>query len=103
MEGCGRARYLATILLPLSRPALATLAIYAFLTTWNQYYWPLLVIDGPEWRTAQVGITAFRSSEIASFNLQMAANLIVMAPTIFLLVVGQKQLVSGLTSGALKG
>jgi ABC-type glycerol-3-phosphate transport system permease component len=103
MEGCGRARYLATILLPLSRPALATLAIYAFLTTWNQYYWPLLVIDRPEWRTAQVGITAFRSSEIASYNLQMAANLIVMAPTIFLLVVGQKQLVSGLTSGALKG
>jgi ABC-type glycerol-3-phosphate transport system permease component len=103
IEGCGRARYLASVLLPLSRPALATLAVYAFLTTWNQYYWPLLVIDDPAWRTAQVGITAFRSSEIASFNLQMAANLVVMAPTIVLLVVGQKQLVSGLTAGALKG
>lgn len=103
MEGCGRTRYLFSILLPLSRPAIATLAIYAFLNSWNQYYWPLLIIDDPAWRTAQVGITAFRSSEIASFNLQMAANFIVMAPTIILLAVGQKQLVSGLTSGALKG
>jgi sn-glycerol 3-phosphate transport system permease protein len=103
IEGCGRTRYLFSILLPLSRPALATLAIYAFLSTWNQYYWPLLIIDDPAWRTAQVGITAFRSSEIASFNLQMAANLIVMAPTIVLLVVGQKQLVTGLTQGAVKG
>ena len=103
IEGCGRTRYLFSILLPLSRPALATLAIYAFLSTWNQYYWPLLVIDDPAWRTAQVGITAFRSTEIASFNLQMAANLVVMAPTIVILGFGQKQLVAGLTSGALKG
>jgi sn-glycerol 3-phosphate transport system permease protein len=103
IEGCGRTHYLFSILLPLSRPAIATLAIYAFLNTWNQYYWPLLIIDDPAWRTAQVGITAFRSSEIASFNLTMAANLIVMAPTIILLAVGQKQLVSGLTTGALKG
>jgi sn-glycerol 3-phosphate transport system permease protein len=103
MEGCGRARYFTSILLPLSRPTLATLAIYAFLNTWNQYYWPLIVIDNPAWRTAQVGITAFRSSEIASFNLPMAANLIIMAPTIAFLVIGQKQLVSGLTAGALKG
>lgn len=103
LEGCGRTRYLFTFLLPLSRPALATLAIYSFLTTWNQYYWPLLVIDNPVWRTGQVGITAFRSTEIASFNLQMAANLVVMAPTIVLLIVGQKQFVRGLTAGALKG
>jgi sn-glycerol 3-phosphate transport system permease protein len=103
LEGCGRTRYLYSFLLPLSRPALATLAIYSFLTTWNQYYWPLLVIDNPVWRTGQVGITAFRSTEIASFNLQMAANLVVMAPTLILLVVGQKQFVRGLTAGALKG
>lgn len=103
MEGCGRWRYLWTILVPLARPAIATLAIYGFLNAWNQYYWPLLVVDDPVWRTTQVGITAFRSTEIASFNLQMAATLVVMAPTVLLLWLGQKQLVSGLTSGALKG
>ncbi len=103
IDGCGRTRYLWSILLPLSRPALGTLAVYAFLNTWNQYYWPLLVIDDPVWRTTQVGITAFRSSEVAVFNLQMAATIIVMLPTLILLIVGQRQLVRGLTEGALKG
>jgi ABC-type glycerol-3-phosphate transport system permease component len=103
LDGCGHARYLWSILVPLSRPALATLAVYTFLNTWNQYYWPLLVIDSPEWRTTQVGITAFRSSEITVYNLQMAGTIIVMLPTLILLVLGQRQLVRGLTAGALKG
>lgn len=103
LDGCGHGRYLWSILLPLSRPILATLAVYTFLNTWNQYYWPLLVIDSPAWRTTQVGITAFRSSEISVYNLQMAATIIVMLPTLLLLVLGQRQLVRGLTAGALKG
>jgi len=103
LEGCGRTRFLWTILVPLTQPALATLGIWAFLNTWNQYYWPLLVVDNPVWRTTQVGITAFRSTEIASFNLPMAATLIVLAPTIAVLVAGQRQLVEGLTAGAVKG
>ncbi|MEI8094897.1 MAG: carbohydrate ABC transporter permease [Spirochaetales bacterium] len=103
LEGCGHGRFLWSILVPLIKPALATLAIWAFLNTWNQYYWPLLVIDHSEWRTTQVGITAFRSSEIASFNLPMAATLIVLAPTLLVLFLGQRQLVEGLTAGAVKG
>jgi sn-glycerol 3-phosphate transport system permease protein len=103
LDGCGYARYLWSILLPLSRPALATLAVYTFLNTWNQYYWPLLVVDSPEWRTTQIGITAFRSSEVTVYNLQMASTIIVMLPTLILLVLGQRQLVRGLTAGALKG
>ena len=103
IDGCGRTRYLWSILIPLSRPALGTLAVYTFLNTYNQYYWPLLVTDSPEWRTTQVGITAFKSTEVALFNLQMAGTIIVMLPTLLLLVIGQRQLVRGLTAGALKG
>jgi ABC-type glycerol-3-phosphate transport system permease component len=103
LDGCGYGRYLWSILVPLSRPALATLAVYTFLNTWNQYYWPLLVVDSPVWRTTQIGITAFRSSEVTIYNLQMAATIIVMLPTLILLVLGQRQLVRGLTAGALKG
>ncbi len=103
LDGCGYARYLWSILLPLSRPALATLAVYTFLNTWNQYYWPLLIVDSPAWRTTQIGITAFRSSEVTVYNLQMASTIIVMLPTLILLVLGQRQLVRGLTAGALKG
>lgn len=103
VDGCNRLRYLWSILVPLSGPALATLAVYTFLTTWNQFYWPLLVTNNTEWRTTQVGITIFRNFEFAVFNVQMAATLIVMLPTLLLLVLGQRQLVSGLTAGALKG
>ena len=101
IDGCGRTRYLWSILVPLSRPALGTLAVYAFLNTWNQYWPP--VTDSTEWRTTQVGIAVFRSSEIAVYNLQMAATLIVLFPTLILLILGQRQLVRGLTEGALKG
>jgi sn-glycerol 3-phosphate transport system permease protein len=103
VDGCGKLRYLWSILLPLSRPALATLAVYTFLGTWNQFYWPLLITNDPEWRTTQVGITIFRNFEYAVFNTQMAATLIVMLPTLILLVLGQRQLVRGLTAGAIKG
>ena len=103
VDGCSRMRYLWSILMPLSRPALATLAVYTFLSTWNQFYWPLLITNSPEWRTTQVGITVFRNFEYAVFNTQMAAVLIVMLPTLVLLVLGQRQLVAGLTAGAVKG
>lgn len=103
IDGSGSLRYLWSILLPLSRPALATLAVYTFLGTWNQYYWPLLIIDQPEWRTTQIGITTFRPSEITVFNLQIASTIVVMLPTLLLLMIGQRQLVRGLTAGALKG
>ena len=103
VDGCNRLRYLWDILLPLSRPAMATLAIYTFLSTWNQFYWPLLITNDPEWRTTQVGITIFRNFEFAVYNTQMAATIIVMLPTLILLVLGQRQLVRGLTAGAVKG
>ncbi len=103
LDGCTRAGYLWRILLPLSAPALATLGIFSFLGTYNAYYWPLLITDNTAWRTTQVGITVFRNIEYQFFNTQMAANLIVMLPTLVLLVLGQRQLVRGLTAGALKG
>jgi sn-glycerol 3-phosphate transport system permease protein len=103
IDGCGRTRYLWSILLPLSRPAVATLAVYTFLSTWNQYYWPLLITDQSEWRTTQTGIAVFRPAEANIYNVQMAATIIVMLPTLVLLIIAQRQLVRGLTAGALKG
>jgi ABC-type glycerol-3-phosphate transport system permease component len=103
VDGCGKFRYLVAVVIPLSRPSLATVAVYTFLTTWNQFYWPLLVTDSTDWRTTQIGITIFRNFEYAVFNTQMAATIIVMLPTLILLVLGQRQLVTGLTAGAVKG
>lgn len=102
LDGCGHVRYLWKFLIPLSTPVLATLGLYTFLTTWNQFYWPLLVTDSDQWRTTQVGITIFHSSEIQVLNVQMAATLIILVPTLLPLIFGQRQLVRGLTAGILK-
>ncbi|GAC1367933.1 MAG: carbohydrate ABC transporter permease [Ktedonobacteraceae bacterium] len=102
LDGCGNLRYLWSFILPLARPALATVALYTFLSTWNQFYWPLLVTDSTQWRTTQIGITIFHSSEVQILNTQMAATLIILIPTLLPLIFGQRQLVRGLTAGILK-
>ncbi|MDI3257948.1 MAG: carbohydrate ABC transporter permease [Kyrpidia sp.] len=103
MDGCGHWRFFWTVVIPLSRPALGTLGVYAFLQAWNMYLWPLLVTDKTAMRTVQVGIGMLQFEEALSWNLVMAGVILVLLPTILLLVAGQRQLVRGITSGALKG
>ncbi len=103
LDGCGSLRYLLTIVIPLSRPALGTLAVYSFLQTWNQYLWPLLVTDSRNMRTTQIGLNFLRNEESLSYNLIMAGVVLVLIPTVALLVVGQRQLIRGLTAGSVKG
>jgi sn-glycerol 3-phosphate transport system permease protein len=103
VDGAGKFRFLWQILLPLNRPALGTLTVYSFLATWNMYFWPLLVTNQPWMRTVQVGIAQLKFEETTRWGLITAGVVIVVIPTIFLLVVGQRQLVRGLTAGAIKG
>ncbi len=103
IDGCSRRRFLVTILVPLARPALATLAIYAFLSTWNQYLWPLLVINSQQMRTVQIGLAILQAQESVSWNLVMAGIVLIVAPTVFLFLIGYRHVVRGLTAGAVKG
>ncbi len=103
IDGCGSLRYLLQIVLPLSRPALGTLAIYGFLQTWNQFLWPLLVTNHKEMRTIQIGLNYLLNEETISFNNTMAGVVLAIIPTVALLIIGQRQLVRGLTAGAVKG
>lgn len=103
MDGCGRLRFFLTMVLPLSKPALATLAVYAFLTTYNQYMWPLLITSSDNMRTVQIGLAMLQWDQGISWNTTMAGIVIVSLPTILLLILGQKQLVKGLTAGSTKG
>ncbi len=103
IDGCGSLRYLLQIVLPLSRPALGTLAIYGFLQTWNQFLWPLLVTNQKEMRTIQIGLNYLLNEETISFNNTMAGVILAIIPTVLLLILGQRQLVRGLTAGAVKG
>ena len=103
IDGCGSLRFLITIVLPLARPALGTLAVYSFLQTYNQYLWPLLITNDQQMRTVQIGITLLQDEERGTFNIVMAGVVLVLVPTFILFIVGNRQLIRGLTAGAVKG
>ena len=103
IDGASSFRFYRSMVIPLARPALGTVAIYAFLSTYNQYFWPLLITNQPLMRTTQVGIAQLRFEETLRWGLVMAGVVMVAAPTLALLVLGQRQLVRGLTAGAVKG
>ncbi|AAK78408.1 sn-glycerol 3-phosphate transport system permease protein [Clostridium acetobutylicum] len=103
IDGCGSFGFFTKILMPVSRPVIASFGIYSFLVSWNQYLWPLLVTSKESSRTVQIGISMLQFSENQSFGLIMAGIVIVLLPSIVIFIIGQKQLVDGMTSGAVKG
>jgi ABC-type glycerol-3-phosphate transport system permease component len=103
IDGATTFRFLVSTVIPLSRPALGTVAIYGFLSTYNQYFWPLLITNQPLMRTTQVGIAQLRFEETLRWGLVMAGVIMVAVPTLALLILGQRQLIRGLTAGAVKG
>jgi sn-glycerol 3-phosphate transport system permease protein len=103
MDGYGHIGFMLEVVVPLSRAAISALAVFSFLLAWNQYLWPLLITNKDEYRTVQIGLKALVSSNIDEFNLVMAGTVIAAAPILALLVLFQKQLIRGLTSGAIKG
>jgi sn-glycerol 3-phosphate transport system permease protein len=103
MDGMGHWGFLWGVAVPLARPAIGALTVFSFLTAWNQYLWPLLVTNDPDMRTAQIGLRSLAASNIDKPNLLMAGTLVAAIPIVVLLVLFQRQLVRGLTAGAVKG
>jgi ABC-type glycerol-3-phosphate transport system permease component len=103
IDGCSNLRYLLTIATPLARPALGTLAVYSFLQTYNQYLWPLLITNSTNMRTVQIGIRMLQEFEREAWNVVLAGVMIIMLPTLVLFIFANRQLIRGLTAGALKG
>ncbi len=104
LDGGGHFRFLWSILLPLSRPALAALAIWSFLSAWNQFLWPLLVIGQDEMQTLQIGISRLQDVEAGTApNFILAGTVLALVPTLLLIYFGQRHIVRGLTAGALRG
>lgn len=103
IDGCPRRRFFVTMVLPLSRPMLATLAVYGFLTTWNKYLWPLLVTSDDRVRTVQIGLKMMQGEEMTAWPVVMAAVMMAIVPTVVVLLFGVRSLQRGLMSGAVKG
>ena len=102
VDGCGRVRIFARIVIPLSTPALATAAIFSFLFAWNDFLWPLLVTNSDEMRTVQVGLSAFVGRYGTSWNYLMAGTIMATIPSVVVFLFFQRSLVRGLAAGALK-
>lgn len=104
VDGCSDLRFYLTILMPISKPVIATAFISSFVSMWNIYTWPLLVTKTNEMRTVQVAITMLTSSESATaYGAVMAGTMIVLLPTAIIFLVFRKWIISGATAGALKG
>jgi sn-glycerol 3-phosphate transport system permease protein len=103
LDGYGHWRFMARVAVPLARPTVAALSVFAFLGAWNQYLWPLLVTKDEQYRTVQIGLKQLRATSIDQLNVTFAGVIIAALPLVILLLVFQKQLVRGLTAGAVKG
>jgi multiple sugar transport system permease protein len=96
MDGCGYVRTFVSIILPLSKPALATLSIFTFTGNWSLLMWPLIVTYSDDMRTLPVGLMVFRGGYTTEWHLLMAASLFVMLPVIIVFVFAQRHFVEGI-------
>ena len=103
LDGCGNLRFIVKILIPLTKSAIGAMAVYTFINAWNMYMWPLLVTGSEEMRTVQIGISMLNSVDAQSITLMMAGVVAIIIPSMVIFIVGQKQLISGMFSGAVKG
>jgi sn-glycerol 3-phosphate transport system permease protein len=104
IDGVGHVGFLRHVAVPLVRPTIGAMASLAFLGTWNQYLWPNLVTTESDMYTLQSGLRALsQSSGIDRPNLLMAGVILAFLPIVVVLLVFQRQLVRGLTSGGVKG
>lgn len=91
------------VVLPLARPALVTLTIFTFIGSYNNLFWPLVLMKTPDKYTLPIGMLAFQSSQGQQTNLLMVAVAMSVIPMIIIFVLMQKQLVKGIMLGGVKG
>jgi multiple sugar transport system permease protein len=104
LDGCGTAPLVWHILLPLTRPALAAFSLFSVATHWNDFFWPLVVIQSPRLYTPPAGIAYFADAESASsWGVVMAAAVIVVAPLLGLFLVARREFIASLAHVGLRG
>ncbi|MEO8908569.1 MAG: carbohydrate ABC transporter permease [Microbacteriaceae bacterium] len=103
IDGCSRLQVFFRIILPLAKPALATLAIFTLLNSWNDLVWPLIAINNDHAFTLQLGLANFQGTRRTDWSQLMAGNVIATLPLILFFVFAQKQFVATMTFSGLKG
>ena len=103
IDGASRLGVLFKIVLPLSGPVLATVAVVTFLWTWNDFLWPLVTLYSPNNMTLQLGLTTFQGAHSTNTHLLMAANVMSILPVLALFVFAQRFFIRGIATSGLKG
>jgi multiple sugar transport system permease protein len=104
VDGCGEIRILTTVVCRLAKPAIAAVALFSVLYTWNDFFLPLLYVgENPDHWVASIGLAQFRNLHQVQWPLTMAATLLVMAPVIVLFFLAQRAFVEGVTLTGVKG
>jgi raffinose/stachyose/melibiose transport system permease protein len=103
MDGCGPFRFFTRIALPMSRPVLATISVLAIVHSWNAFLLPLVVLGDPDMWTLPLGVTNFSTQYSSDTARVLAFTSLSMIPAIVFYLIAERQIVSGLASGALKG
>lgn len=103
LDGAGEFRLFWTVVLPLLRPILATLALFTFMGTWNDFMWPLIVLSDGDLHTLPVALANLAGEHVQDTELMMAASTLTVLPVLVVFLILQKQYIAGLTQGSLKG
>ena len=103
IDGAGEWRIFAQIVVPLSKPALAVLAILSIVWRWNDFLWPLIVINNPHLFTLQLGLARFQGAQATDWNDLIAMTVLIIVPVTVIFAFLQRYLVSGIATTGLRG
>lgn len=103
IDGAGHFRFLTSVVIPMSRPVIMTATLLSFVTSWNEFLWPLLVTTTPKWRPLGVGLYTFISEAGPETQLLMAGTVITVIPVLIVYFFTQKQFTEGIATSGLKG
>ena len=103
IDGAGEMRIFLTLVLPLARPALATLGILTFLESWNNLLWPLIVIQSDEMETIPLGLTKFSTLYSSNYAQMLAMSVIASLPVLVVFIIGRRQIINSLMLSGIKG
>jgi multiple sugar transport system permease protein len=103
IDGCGLWRIFTHVILPLSKPALATISIFTFMGAWQSFLWPLIVTNSEFLKVLPVGLNSYQGLYSTQWNMLMTASILMILPMIVAFLIGQRYFISGITMGAVKG
>jgi multiple sugar transport system permease protein len=103
LDGANKWQIFIRVIVPLSKPALVTLAVLAFLTNWNDFLWPVYVLFSPESQTLPPGLSTLQSANNVRYDVIMAGAVIASAPVLLLYVMAQRFIIEGVSRSGLKG